>query len=130
MYVIANQLTPEKQKEAGIVAGFQTYYQRGINSYPDVIEAWFHLAFIVNQNTSPHGRLYPYFVESERDESAFSVAGVAVGDAGNIINPQDQMFSPSWYLTPHEHRKGMLLERDPAAHVGAPLRRPRRDDRR
>jgi hypothetical protein len=55
---------------------------------------------------------------------------VAVGGAGNIINPQDQMFSPYWYLNSHEHRKRMLLERDPAALVGAPLRRPRRDDRR
>jgi hypothetical protein len=130
VYTIANPLTPEKQREAGIVAGYQVYYQRGLNSYADVIEAWFHLPFIVNQNTSPAGRLYPYFIESERDDSAFGVADVAVGGQTNLINPQDQIFSPFWYLAPYDHRMRIQRERDPEARVGAPLRRPRRVDRR
>lgn len=130
VYVMTNQLTPEAQKESGIVAGYQVYYQRGINTYADVIEAWSHLAFIVNQNTAPEGRRYPYFVESERDEAAFSVADVAVGGPANLINPQDQIFTPFWYLRPHAQRTELLLRRDSASRVGAPLHRPRRDDRR
>jgi L-lysine 6-oxidase len=130
MYVIANQLDVDSQRAAGVMAGYQVYYQRGINSYAEIIEGWSYLAFIVNQNTEPEGRFYGYFVEQERNEDAFVVADVAVGGAGNLINAEDQNFTPVWIMRPAAVRHQVLLRLDAEADIGAPVRSAVRGDHR
>ena len=130
MYVIANQLTIEGQKGAGVMGGFPIYYQRGLNTYAEVIEGWSYLAFIVNQNTEADGRFYGYFVEQERNEDAFVVADVAIGGPSNLINAEDQNFTPFWMLRPLPVRHEMLLRRDSSAEIGEPVRSAVRTDRR
>ena len=130
MYVIANQLNVDGQKTAGVMAGFPIYYQRGLNTYAEVIEGWSYLAFIVNQNTEADGRFYGYFVEQERNEDAFIVADVAIGGPSNLINAEDQNFTPFWMLRPRPVRREMLLGRDSSAEIGEPVRSAVRTDRR
>jgi L-lysine 6-oxidase len=130
MYVIANQLHTEDQRAAGVMAGYPVYYQRGLNTYAEVIEGWSYLAFIVNQNTEPEGRAYGYFVEQERNETAFSVTDVAIGGPGNLINAEDQNFTPSWFLRPYSVREQALHRSDREADVGEPVRSAIRTDRR
>jgi L-lysine 6-oxidase len=130
MAVLTGQLTAEGQTAGGIMAGFSVNYQRGLNTYAEAIEGWTHLAFIANQNQEPDGRRYAYFVEQERNEEAFSVADVAVGGPGNLINPQDQNFTPFWLLKPAAMRRTWLLAFDDGADPGEPVLSPKRTDRR
>lgn len=57
-----------------VPAGQNVNYQRGINSFNQMVVSWQDLGFIVNQG-SPR---YPYFVESERN-TAFLAQGTATG---------------------------------------------------
>lgn len=98
MYTIPNPLSVDAQRLEGIPAGLQAYYQRGIASYPETIMGWYYLPFLLNTNTRPGGRNYPYVVEAERQEDAFDVVTVAVGDVSNFVNPQDAAFWPAWYM--------------------------------
>ena len=130
MYVVADPRTPGEQAAAGVMAGYQVYYQRGINTYAEIISGWSYLGFIVNSNTAPDGRAYPYFTESERSAEAFGVVDVAVGGPGNLISPQDQNFTPFWFLQPHRVRARALAAADPGADAGRPvLPAPRGDHR-
>lgn len=130
MYVIANGLDVQSQRAAGVMAGYPVYYQRGLNTYAEVIEGWSYLAFIANQNTEADGRWYGYFVEQERSEEEFMVADVAVGGSGNLVNAEDQNFTPFWMLRPRPLRREMLLARDSGADIGEPVRSAIRTDRR
>jgi L-lysine 6-oxidase len=100
MYVLAGGTTVAEQAAAGVPAGFQVYYPRGINSFAQMITAWSYLGFVVNEAVGPERRRYPYFVERERNHAQFQVASVAVGDIGNFDNPQDTTFYPIWFLKP------------------------------
>lgn len=98
MYVLSGANTVEEQQAAGVPAGFQVYYPRGINSFSQMINAWSYMGFIVNQNAAPEGRQYPYFVEKERDHARFEVASVAVGQASDVVTGDNSIFWPVWYL--------------------------------
>jgi L-lysine 6-oxidase len=130
MYVISSQIEVEDQRAAGVMAGYPVYYQRGINTYAEAIEAWSYLAFIVNQNVSPNGRSYGYFVEQERGEEKFIIADVALGGPGNLINPEDQNFTPFWSLRPASVRRMQMLALDADAETGEAVKSPVRTDRR
>lgn len=98
MFIIPGPLTVPAQQQEGVPAGFQAYYQRGINSYSEIIEGWSYLAFIVNTNTGRGGRRYPNFMEAERNDDAFTVVNIAVGGASNFVNPTDLNFWPAWFF--------------------------------
>ncbi len=100
MYVLSGVTTVAEQAAAGVPAGFQVYYPRGINSFAQMITAWSYLGFVVNETVGPDRRRYPYFVEKERNHEQFQVASVAVGDIGNFDNPTDTTFFPIWFLKP------------------------------
>ena len=105
MQVISGAMTMEEQRLAGIGAGAQVNYQRGINSYAEMIVGWSYLGFILNQNTGPDRNLFPYFVEKQRNYEEFIVGSVAVGDPFNIVNASDTSFQPVWFLKNRTARK-------------------------
>ncbi len=64
--IISGATSIEEQKLAGVPAGLQVMYSRGMNSFSQMITSWKYLGFILNQNKDEqYGRQYPYFVEKE-----------------------------------------------------------------
>jgi L-lysine 6-oxidase len=70
MFVLSGATSLAEQQAAGVPAGFQVYYPRGINSFAQMISGWSYLGFIVNQNQGPASRAYPYFVEKSATTAA------------------------------------------------------------
>jgi L-lysine 6-oxidase len=103
--VISGAITLEEQEQAGVDAGTQVNFSRGISSYSEAIVAWNYLGFIVNQNHGADRALYPYFVETERNHGEFIVGGVAIGDVSNVLFATDTSFAPFWFLKRHSIRK-------------------------
>lgn len=67
---IVGDFTKEAQAiNGGIESGRQMNYQRGINSYNQMVEFWDTLSFIRNVNYKNEG--FPYFVEMERNHEFF-----------------------------------------------------------
>jgi L-lysine 6-oxidase len=108
--VISGAMTLEEQEAAGIDAGSQVPFMRGINSYQDFIVAWSYLGFVLNQNQGADREDYPYFTEQQRNHSEFTPSSVAVGDPFNAVLASDTTFTPVWFLN-REHAK-----RKPKAH--------------
>jgi len=102
--VITGVVTAHEQEAAGLPAGFSVYYARGANNIANLVIAWKYMGFVVNENTSPEGKLYPYFVEAERNHDRFVVSSVAVGSPVNQLaasgsyNTPSNFFSQTWYL--------------------------------
>jgi L-lysine 6-oxidase len=96
--VITGDLTIAEQTAAGTSAGFQVGYSRGINTFSQMISYWYYMGFIVNQVRGPHGGLFPYFTEQERNHQGFIAASVAVGDASNVQTGTDTTFNNTWFL--------------------------------
>jgi L-lysine 6-oxidase len=78
--VVSGALTARQQAQdmelgqinnASYLAGSQVPYTRGITGFNQMVSMWRYLGFIVNQNRSPDGDRYPYFVETERDYAVF-----------------------------------------------------------
>ena len=113
--VISGATTREEQKLAGVPAGLQVMYSRGVNSFAQMITAWKYLGFILNQNTDEdYGRLYPYFVERERNYDKFGVVSVGVGNVTSFVTGDDSNYLPAWFLkeedpTGHEDDKARKL---------------------
>ena len=85
--------------DAGVPAGFQVYYTRGANNIGNLVIAWSYMGFIVNENESPEGRMYPYFVEKERNHGRFVAAAVAVGHSINQMSANAMYAQPTNYFT-------------------------------
>lgn len=98
MFVLNGATDITEQHASGVPAGYQVYFPRGINSFAQMISGWSYMGFIVNQNTGPARRAYPYFVEKERNHDRFTVASVAVGLVDNFVSPDDEVFWPVWYM--------------------------------
>jgi L-lysine 6-oxidase len=104
MYVISGAATAQEQRAAGVPGGFQVAFARGANNINLLVTAWKYLGFVVNQNTGPDAREYPYYVEVERDHDRFVVGSVAVSQpvdqlaASGSYFTEDNAFSPVWYL--------------------------------
>lgn len=118
--VITGDLGIDAQAQAGTPAGFQVMFTRGINTFSQMIDYWHYMGFLVNQNTAPYGKDFPYIVEQERNHAAFVAAAVAVGDASNVITGADQNFSNAWFLptpipAPAPHTAALAAAR-PAHH--------------
>lgn len=97
--VLSSGNTPEEQTAAGLPAGIQVNYARGINSFVDMITGWKYLAFIHNQTEGEHRQAYPYFVEVERNDDRFTMASVAIGGISNVVDPTNVTFTPVWFLS-------------------------------
>lgn len=96
--VMSGSTNEDEQLAQGIPAGLQVNYARGINSFSQMMLAWKYLGFILNQNTAPNGRDYPYFVEKERNDNEFINASVAVGSISDSITGDNSNFIPTWFL--------------------------------
>ena len=57
------------------------------------------MGFILNENTSPEGRDYPYFVEKERNHDRFVPAAVSVGHPINQMSANAMYSLPTNYFT-------------------------------
>lgn len=99
MHVITGAMTAEEQAVAGVPAGFSVYYARGANNIGNLVIAWKYMGFIVNENESPEGREYPYFVEKERNNDRFVPAAVAVGHPINQLSATGSYATPTNYFT-------------------------------
>ena len=99
MHVLTGAMSAKEQAEAGVPAGFQVYYTRGANNIGNLVIAWSYMGFIVNENESDEGRLYPYFVERERNHERFVPAAVAVGHPINQLSATGSYLQPTNYFT-------------------------------
>ncbi|QXI37744.1 CTQ-dependent lysine 6-oxidase LodA [Pseudomonas xantholysinigenes] len=100
--VIPADMTAAAQQASGISAGMQSIYSRGINGYTEMIQAWHYLGFITNEAQGPLRDLYPYFVETERNNDRFVAASFAIGPAEYVLNGASGNFFNTWYLKPDE----------------------------
>jgi len=98
MYVISGVKSMEEQALAGVPAGYQVFYPRGVNSFAQMIQAWSYLGFIVNENAGPDGAGLPNFVETERNHDRFQVGSAALGSVSDFVNAENVTFWPFWYL--------------------------------
>ncbi len=105
MQVISGAMTEDEQQLAGVDAGVQVAFQRGINSYAEMIVGWSYMGFVLNQNTGPDRQHYPYFVEKQRNHEQFIVGSVAVGDPSNVVSASDTTFQPVWFMKNRNARK-------------------------
>jgi L-lysine 6-oxidase len=102
--VITGDMTKDDQMNAGLPAGYSVYYARGANNIANLVICWSYMGFILNENDSPEGRDYPYFVEKERNHDRFVAATVSVASpinqlsASGSYNTPTNFFVPAWYL--------------------------------
>jgi len=95
--VLTGELTPHGQSVSNSPAGQQMNYARGLNSFVQMVEYWFALAFIRNRNSSDEG--FPFFTETERNNELFSYQNVPVGQiSGN--DADDETTIPVFYIEP------------------------------
>jgi L-lysine 6-oxidase len=99
MHVLTGEMTAAEQSAAGVPAGFQVYYTRGANNIGNLVISWSYMGFIVNENDSPEARMYPYFVEKERNHDRFVPAAVAVGHPINQMSATGSYGTPTNYFT-------------------------------
>jgi L-lysine 6-oxidase len=99
MHVITGAMTAKEQADAGVPAGFQVYYTRGANNIGNLVISWSYMGFIVNENESPEGKMYPYFVEKERNHDRFVTAAVAVASPINQLSATGSYLQPANYFT-------------------------------
>jgi L-lysine 6-oxidase len=104
VFVITGDMTKDDQMNAGLPAGYSVYYARGANNIANLVICWSYMGFILNENDSPEGRDYPYFVEKERNHDRFVAATVSVASpinqlsASGSYNTPTNFFVPAWYL--------------------------------
>ena len=103
MQVISGVRDEEEQWAAGIDGGSPVSFQRGINSFAEMVVAWHHLGFVTN--LAPNGHALRYFAEVERNHGEFVAGSVAVGSVSNASNATDTTFLPVWFLKEHNARK-------------------------
>ena len=105
MYVITGEMTEEEQMLAGVPAGLSVYYSRGANNINNLTVAWAYMGFVVNINTRPERRQFPYFVERERNHEKFVASAVAVGHPVNQLTAQGSYNYPANYFVPMWYRR-------------------------
>lgn len=99
--VITGDGTPEQQAASHTPAGVQVHFQRGINSYRQMIIGWSYLGFIRNQNTNETDEAFPYLVETERLHDRFAFAEVPLSEiSGN--KEDDETTLPVFYFKQEE----------------------------
>ncbi len=74
--------------------GEQMNYQRGINSFNQMIEYWYALGFLRDLN--PDQAEYPYFLETERLNDIFRYEDYPISNITG--NPDDQVTIPVFYI--------------------------------
>jgi len=99
MHVLTGTMGAEEQAAAGVPSGFQVYYTRGANNIGNLVIGWSYMGFIVNDNETAEGRMYPYFVEKERNHDRFVPAAVAVGHPVNQLAATGSYAQPTNYFT-------------------------------
>jgi L-lysine 6-oxidase len=92
--VLTGEHTLEGQENSHLPAGQQVNYARGINSFVQMVEHWYALAFIRNNNP---GNNYPYFTETERSNLLFNYKEVGVGQITGNSEDNDTTI-PVFYL--------------------------------
>lgn len=92
--VLTGENTLDGQEDSHLPAGQQVNYARGVNSFVQMVEHWYALAFIRNNNPETN---YPYFTETERNNLLFNYKEVGVGQITG--NPEDSDTTiPVFYL--------------------------------
>jgi L-lysine 6-oxidase len=92
MFVLSGITDEAGPALSGVPSGFQVSYPRGINTFSEMILAWWYLGFVHNRNSLPERNEYPYFEEVERNHAAFVASSVAVGSVENFVGSRDQEF--------------------------------------
>lgn len=104
--VISGALTKEEQDLAGIPAGLQVNFARGVNDFSQMIQAWSYLGFIANNNTEEDREMFPYFTETERGHAKFTVTSIPISNVSK--NASDVLEIPVYFLK-DEHMEMIAL---------------------
>lgn len=93
--VIIGEETAAGQAAGHLPMGEQANYARGINSFVQMVEYWYALAFIRNRN--PADPRHGFFTETERNHALFSFKEVPVGQiSGN--SEDDEVTIPVFFI--------------------------------
>jgi hypothetical protein len=101
----------EEQNKDGNPSGLKVNYQRGINSYMDMVKHWSKLGFVLNQNEDERlKKNYPHFAEKERNLDSFNYKQLALSDQANIYvdgfsEQQDDVIAQNLYYTKDKDNK-------------------------
>ncbi|MDQ6814392.1 MAG: LodA/GoxA family CTQ-dependent oxidase, partial [Bacteroidota bacterium] len=121
--VLSGVLSKEEQDLAGIPAGLQVNFARGVNDFSQMIQAWSYLGFVINNNTGEDRNMFPYFTETERGHAKFTVTSIPVSKISN--NASDVLEIPIYFLK-DEHSEMIALSATVEAFT--PLVTKRTDD--
>ncbi len=118
--VISGVLTAQEQDAAGIPAGLQVNFARGVNDFSQMIQAWSYLGFIVNNDLGEDRDLFPYFTETERNHDKFTATSIPVSKVSN--NASDVLEVPVYFLK-DEHMEMIALSAEVEAFTPLVTRR-------
>ncbi|PHJ57266.1 hypothetical protein VF14_08620 [Nostoc linckia z18] len=109
--VISGDETESEQELSGIPAGLQVNYIRGVNSYQQMVnQGWSYLAFIRNKNSGQNGQMFPYLVETERNNDMFSYKSVPISEITH--RPDDEGTSVQvFYLKSLDEQRNIRVSR-------------------
>nr|WP_295873162.1 CTQ-dependent lysine 6-oxidase LodA [uncultured Chitinophaga sp.] len=109
--VLTGEITEEGQAAGHAPAGLQVNYQRGINSFVQMVEHWSALGFIRDQNAGEKG--FPYLVETERVNELFTYEDVPVGQISGNPN-DDETTIPVYFIREDKEEVKQLSARGAA----------------
>ena len=72
----------------GQVLGQNVLYHRGLNSFGDSVVGWKYLGFVLNRAKGPIGKMFPFFVETERNYEAFQAGYYGLTSDGLMFTTQ------------------------------------------
>ncbi|EAR28177.1 hypothetical protein PTD2_20217 [Pseudoalteromonas tunicata D2] len=123
--VLTGEQTQLGQAQNHLSAGQQVNYQRGINSFTQMVEHWSALAFIRNKNAQNQG--FPYFTEQERNNELFEYKEVTTSQlTGNSAD--DGTAVPVFFINDdrkvieQKSEKGRLMVQYFAERAFAPIK--------
>lgn len=99
--VLVGEFTAAGQAKTNVPAGQQMNYARGINSFTQMVEFWYSLGFIRDVNGG--NKVYPYLVETERNNDLFTFKNWHVGNISNNMADNETTI-PVFFIEPNKDK--------------------------
>lgn len=99
MFVTAGSWTQAEQRASAVSSGQPVQFNRGINSFTQMIKAWRYTGFLVNVTQGEAlRREHPYFIERERRDDQFLQASVEVANMLISQTGDGNTYAQAWFL--------------------------------
>ncbi len=98
MFVLNGSWTAAEQIASGAYAGQQLQFNRGINSFSQMLKAWRYTGFVVNLTRGRNAEEYPFFAERERRDDQFDQASVGTYNMLSYSTGDGGAYVQNWFL--------------------------------